>query len=56
MKYFELDGALFRGEQIPAEVFQGGKFVPYRGDKARVYNFGNEIDEAAAKAMMGGRP
>jgi hypothetical protein len=54
MRYFESEGALFRGEQFPAEVFRSGGFAPYKGDAAKVYMFGNEISEDEAKAMMEG--
>lgn len=53
MRYFEYDGALFRGERFPAEVYRDGNFVRYEGDAARVYTFGNEISEDEAKALAG---
>lgn len=54
MRYYESEGALFRGERFPVEVFRNGEFVRYEGDVARVYMFGNEIAEDEAKAMMEG--
>lgn len=54
MRYFECEGALFRGESFPAEVYHDGNFVRYRGDAARVYHFGNEISESEARGMMEG--
>lgn len=53
MRYFECEGALFRGESFPAEVYQNGNFVRYKGDAAKVYLSGDEITEGEAKKMMG---
>ncbi len=50
MKFFEMDGAVFRGENFPAEILVGNEWKPYKGDKARVMMFGNEISEDEAGA------
>lgn len=45
MKFWELDGAYFRGKDYPVDVFVNGQWKPYEGDKARVKLFGTEIDQ-----------
>jgi hypothetical protein len=54
--YIENDGALFRGpaRAWPKEVWNGSEFVPYKGSVPKDIEWGDEIDEAAAKRLMGG--
>ena len=56
MIYIENEGALFRGvaRAWPKEVWNGQKFVPYKGVVPKGIEWGNEIDEAEAKQLMGG--
>jgi len=56
MIYIENEGALFRGpaRAWPKEVWNGKEFVPYKGSVPKDVDWGDEIDEAAAKALMGG--
>lgn len=56
MIYIENEGALFRGpaRAWPKEVWNGSEFVPYKGAVPKEIEWGDEIDEAAAKKLMGG--
>ena len=56
MIYIENDGALFRGpaRAWPKEVWLDGAFKPYSGSVPKDIDWGNIIDEAEAKKMMGG--
>jgi hypothetical protein len=55
MIYIENEGALFRGpaRAWPKEVYANGKFQPYKGEVPKDIDWGNEIDEAEAKRLMG---
>ena len=55
MIYIENDGALFRGpaRAWPKEVWNGKEFVAYKGTVPKEIEWGNEIDEAEAKRLMG---
>lgn len=56
MVLIENDGALFRGPArgVPQEVWQGGKWVPYKdAGKPKDIDWGEVIDEARAKELMG---
>ena len=44
MKFWEKDGAYFRGKDYPTEVLIKGEWKPYEGDVARVKLFGTEIE------------
>lgn len=58
MIYIENEGALFKGpaRAWPKEVWDGAKFVPYKGVVPKDIDWGHEIDEAAAKELMGAKP
>lgn len=49
MRFFELEGAVFRGENFPVEIRVGDSWKPYQGDRARVMMFGNEISQEEAE-------
>lgn len=56
MIYIENEGALFRGPArgLPQEVWAGGQWKPYKdAGKPKDIDWGHEIDEAEAKALMG---
>lgn len=55
MIYIENDGALFRGpaRAWPKEVWNGKEFVAYKGAVPKDIDWGNQIEEAEAKQLMG---
>jgi len=59
MIFIENEGALFRGPArgVPQEVWSAAerKFVPYKlAGQPKAIDWGNVIDEAEAKKLMGG--
>lgn len=59
MRYVENEGALFRvagpSNAFPDEVWNASqkKFVPYKGEVPKPMEWGQEIDEAQAREIMG---
>ena len=55
MIYIENEGAIFRGpaRAWPREVWNGSEFVPYRGAVPKDIDWGNVIDDADARRLMG---
>lgn len=58
MRFIENEGALFRGpaRAWPEEVWDGKAFKKYTGKVPKDIDWGNIIDEAEAKQMMGNKP
>lgn len=53
MKYWEKDGALFRGGDWPEAVYHAGKgWVRYAGDASRVVSEGTVIDGDDAATLQ----
>lgn len=57
MKYFENEGALFRGidRAWPKDVWTNDGWKPYKGKVPKDIEWGDYIDEAEAKRLMGGQ-
>jgi hypothetical protein len=54
MKLIENEGALFRGpaRNQPHERWDGKKWIPYTGSKAKPYEWGHEITQAEFDAIV----
>lgn len=55
MKYIENEGALFRGSgrSMPKEIWNGSTWLSYKGSVPKPIEWGYEISEEEARALMG---